>query len=84
VGHPALVGTIVKAVVGFARLIRPTYPDFLLGAPPTSTCAAFIKESRMMFPERKRGRQEIRSTLRRTWGTRPIPVERVGSGRLAD
>jgi hypothetical protein len=26
---------------------RPTYPDFLHGAPPTSACAAFIKESRM-------------------------------------
>jgi hypothetical protein len=23
------------------------YPDFLLGAPPTPACAAFIKESRM-------------------------------------
>ncbi len=26
---------------------RPTYPDFLHGAPPTPACAAFIKESRM-------------------------------------
>src|SRR5271155_3949506 len=26
---------------------RPTYPDFLHGAPPSPACAAFIKESRM-------------------------------------
>jgi hypothetical protein len=26
---------------------RPTYPDFLYGAPPTPACAAFFKESRM-------------------------------------
>jgi hypothetical protein len=26
---------------------RPTYPDFLHGAPPTPACAAFTKESRM-------------------------------------
>jgi hypothetical protein len=33
---------------GFASCrFRPTYPDFLPGAPPTRTCAAFIKESRM-------------------------------------
>jgi hypothetical protein len=25
------------------------YPDFLHGAPPTASCAAFIKESRMKF-----------------------------------
>jgi hypothetical protein len=36
-----------RAIVGFARLIRPRYPDFLHGAPPTPACAAFIKESRM-------------------------------------
>ena len=29
------------------RRFRPTYPDFLPGAPPTPACAAFIKESRM-------------------------------------
>ena len=29
------------------RRFRPTYPDFLHGAPPISACAAFIKESRM-------------------------------------
>jgi hypothetical protein len=30
-----------------AHRFRPTYPDFLHGAPPTPACAAFIKESRM-------------------------------------
>src|SRR5271168_2324006 len=34
---------------GCAHLFRPTYPDFLHGAPPTPACAAFIKESRMEF-----------------------------------
>jgi len=33
--------------LGFAHRFRPTYPDFLHGAPPTPACAAFIKESRM-------------------------------------
>jgi hypothetical protein len=33
--------------LGCAHRFRPTYPDFLHEAPPTSTCAAFIKESRM-------------------------------------
>ena len=28
-------------------IFRPTYPDFLHGAPPTPACAAFFKESRM-------------------------------------
>ena len=31
------------------RLFRPTYPDFLHGAPPTPACAAFFKESRMKY-----------------------------------
>jgi hypothetical protein len=35
--------------LGCAHRFRPTYPDFLLGAPPTTACAAFIKESRMKF-----------------------------------
>jgi hypothetical protein len=34
---------------GCAHLFRPTYPDFLHGAPPTSTCPAFIEESRLKF-----------------------------------
>jgi hypothetical protein len=37
-----------KAIVGLRPYhFRPTYPDFLHGAPPTPACAAFIKESRM-------------------------------------
>jgi hypothetical protein len=52
---------------------RPTYPDFLRGAPPTAACAAFIKESRMKIRQRQQARQEIRSTLVRTWGTRLYP-----------
>jgi len=44
-----LLADSAKTVVGFACLFRPTYPDFLHGAPPTSACAAFIKEIRMKF-----------------------------------
>jgi hypothetical protein len=33
--------------MGYAHHFRPTNPDFQHGAPPTSVCAAFIKESRM-------------------------------------
>jgi hypothetical protein len=36
-----------NAIVGLRHRFRPTYPDFLHGAPPTPACAAFIKESRM-------------------------------------
>jgi hypothetical protein len=36
-----------KRSLGCAHHFRPTYPDFLHGAPPTPACAAFIKESRM-------------------------------------
>ena len=39
----------MKRLKGCAHHFRPTYPDFLHGAPPTSACAAFIKESRMKF-----------------------------------
>jgi hypothetical protein len=35
--------------MGFAHRFRPTYPDFLHGAPPITACAAFIKESRMKY-----------------------------------
>jgi hypothetical protein len=38
-----------KAIVGLRPRFGPTYPDFLHGAPPTSACAAFIKERRMKF-----------------------------------
>jgi hypothetical protein len=38
-----------KRLLGCALRFRPTYPDFLHGSPPTSACAAFIKESRMKF-----------------------------------
>src|ERR1700733_9498015 len=34
-----------KRSLGFAHRFRPTYPEFLHGAPPTAACAAFIKES---------------------------------------
>jgi hypothetical protein len=59
-----------KRLLGFAHRFRPTYPDFLHGAPPTPACAAFIRESPHEVRQRQQGRQEIRSPLGRTWGTR--------------
>jgi hypothetical protein len=44
-----VVANLEKAIVGCAHHFRPTYPDFLHGAPPTFARAAFIKESRMKF-----------------------------------
>jgi len=52
------------------RLIRPTYPDFLHGAPPIAACAAFIKESRMKFANA--GKLNRKSGVR--WGERGAPV----------
>jgi hypothetical protein len=38
-----------RRLLGYAHRFRPRYPDFLHGAAPTSTRAAFIKESRIRF-----------------------------------
>jgi hypothetical protein len=46
-GSPFACSNKQKLSWGFVHLFRPTYPDFLHGAPPTAACAAFIKESRM-------------------------------------
>jgi hypothetical protein len=53
------------------RLFRPTYPDFLHGAPPTPTCAAFIKESRMKFAGARK--LDRKSGVR--FGERGAPVQ---------
>jgi hypothetical protein len=37
------------------RLIRPMYPDFLHGAPPTFACAAFMKGANACKLDRKSG-----------------------------
>jgi hypothetical protein len=42
---------MTKRSLGYAHHFRPTYPDFLHGAPPTPACAAFNKESRMKFAD---------------------------------
>jgi hypothetical protein len=57
---------------GFARSFSAHVPDFLHGAPPTSECAAFVKESRMKFASARRLDRKSGCTPRRTWGTRPI------------
>jgi len=51
-------------------LFRPTYPEFLHEAPPTSTRAAFIKESRMKFTDASK--LDRKSGVR--WGERGAPV----------
>jgi hypothetical protein len=59
------------------------YPNFLHRAPPASTYAAFVKESRMKFASQQVP-QEIRSKLRRTCGTRPITESSVEESRLTE
>jgi hypothetical protein len=57
--------------MGCARRFRPTYPDFLHGAPPISACAAFIKESRMKFANARK--LDRKSGVR--WGEHGAPVD---------
>src|SRR3984957_2561231 len=52
------------------HLFRPTYPDFLHGAPPTPACAAFIKESRMKLANARK--LDRKSGVR--WGEHGAPV----------
>jgi hypothetical protein len=56
--------------LGCAHRFRPTYPDFLHGAPPIPACAAFIKESRMKFANARR--LDRKSGVR--FGERGAPV----------
>ena len=49
-------------------------PDFLHGAPPTSACAAFIKESRMRFANARRLDRKSGCTL----GLHGAPVQNAG------
>jgi hypothetical protein len=57
--------------MGCAHHFRPTYPDFLHGAPPTPACAAFVKESRMKFGNASK--LDRKSGVRR--GERGAPVD---------
>jgi hypothetical protein len=72
--------------MGYAHRFRPTYPDFLYGAPPTFACAAFIKESRMTFtnaikPDRKSG---VRSSERGAPVQFPLTLGEIwGCGGIA-
>jgi hypothetical protein len=63
---------------GFASRFRPTYPDFLLGAPPTPAWAAFIKESRMKLANASKLNRK--SGLR--FGERGAPVQFLGGLRM--
>jgi hypothetical protein len=67
---------------GCAHRFRPTYPDFLHGAPPTSTCAAFIKESRMMF--RNASKVDRKSGVRLGERGAPVPFRRVHPARMPE
>jgi hypothetical protein len=71
-----------KRSKGYAHRFRPTYPDFLHGAPPTPACAAFIKESRMKFVnarklDRKSGVRSGEGHPSDFDGFRPIPMDSV-------
>jgi hypothetical protein len=67
-----MVGDGVRALEGASpRRFQPTYPDFLPRAPPTSACAAFIKESRMRFADANQLDRKSGVRLGRTWATRP-------------
>jgi hypothetical protein len=60
-----------KRSLGFAHRFRPTYPDFLHGAPPTPACAAFIEESRMKLTNARK--LDRKSGVR--FGERGAPVD---------
>jgi hypothetical protein len=58
-------------------------PDFLHEAPPTDACAAFIKESRMMYINAREFNRKSGCTPWRTWGTRHSPyVSAYGASPL--
>ena len=63
------------------HLFRPTYPDFLHGAPPTTACAAFIKESRMKLVNAGKLDRKFRCTPQRTWGTRDFSAWNYGTAK---
>jgi hypothetical protein len=65
--------------MGFACRFRPTYPDFLHGVPPTSACAAFIKESRMKFANASKLHRKSGVRSGRTWA--PVQGTRLAVGR---
>jgi hypothetical protein len=69
------VGYQVKAFE--KHRFRPTYPDFLHGAPPTSACAAFIKESRMNLANARK--LDRKSGVR--WCERGAPVMALAPAR---
>jgi hypothetical protein len=57
-------------------VFRPTYPDFLHGAPLTSACAAFIEESRIKFAYAGKLDRKSGVRLGERGGTRPVPSGR--------
>ena len=61
--------------MGCAHHFRPTYPNFLHGAPPTPACAAFIKESRMKFDNARK--LDRKSGVR--WCERGAPVDSLST-----
>ena len=80
--HHSFCGVDEQIQAGTGKAIetyrfRPTYPDFLHGAPPTPACAAFIKESRMKFASASK--LDRKSGVR---GERGAPVQfLLGSAR---
>ena len=62
-------------------VFRPRYPDFLHGAPPTPTCAAFIKESRMNFANARKLDRKSRVRLGEPGAPVPFLAHPALSGR---
>ena len=71
-------GLSEKAVaMGCAGRFVPGIRISCHGAPPTSVCRLSLRKA---AGQSKQGAPEIRSTLFRTWGTRPVPST-VGFGK---
>jgi hypothetical protein len=60
VGHPALVRTIVKAIVGFAHRFRPTYAEANVGHPSHSYGEVRILEIRRLTVNSHGQRNQVR------------------------
>jgi hypothetical protein len=59
--------------MGCARRFRPRYPDFLSRVATNVRVCGFHQGKPHEPRQSQQGPQEIRSTLWRTWRTRPIP-----------
>jgi len=63
-----------RIMVGCARLLQPTYPDSLLGAPSTPACAAFNKGGQLQLVSAVNRPRKSGGTR----GTRPSALRHPG------